>query len=428
MKTNLAYALITLLMLLSTPENVFATKWFVKSNTNGTGDSWKTATSIQNACQKATDGDIIYLAAGEYTLSQALNISKAISIIGGFTGDETSQNSPNAQKNRTILIGKECRAIIINNKIKTGETILIDGIIFEKFTPKEKNSGGAIFVYNSTVNVNFKNLVFKNCAVVANNSDNAKQGSNGGAIYFNNFGESVTFNIDNCTFDSCSAKEGGAIYINNANASTGKNIKINQCIFNKNYASNNGGGIGARIGNTLSINACMFKDNTASDTDLIGNGGAIHLHFLNDLEITSCTFIKNTATNKGSAICGNGNEENPNKINLKNCIIVDNYASRQNTGRFALDADNIGQNNVYTLTDCIIANNKNAKNGIADLILLKPSNKNTIINSIVNGNYCLETTADKINVKREYIDYLSNDQLNNLQLMMGIKDPSVYKK
>lgn len=428
MKKNLFYSVIALSGLLFTSGSVSAAEWFVKSNANGSGNSWEAATSIQNACAKAADGDIIYIAAGEYPLTQALTVSKVISLIGGFAGNETSLKSPNASKNKVILTGNGTRGIIINNKTKTDGEILIDGIGFENFTPAEKNSGGAVFVNFTTVNINLKNLNFKKCAVVASNSDDATRGSNGGALYFNNLTEPVTFNLENCTFDSCSARDGGAIYINNANANTGKTVRINRCTFNKNYATNSGGAICARMANTISVNESLFDGNVASETDALGNGGAIHLHLLNNLDVTSSTFKKNTATNKGSAIYGNGNEGNPNKINLKNTVIVDNYASRQNNGRFALDADNIGEYNIFTLSNCIVANNKNAKNGLADLIIINASDNNSIDNTILNGNYYTKTTADKLDNKGRYADYLTSQQVEELLQNRGVKDASAYKK
>lgn len=428
MKKKLFYSVLALAGILFTPESVFASEWFVKNNATGTGNSWETATSIQNACQKAADGDIIYIAAGEYPLTQALNVSKVISLIGGFSGNETSLKNPDIQKNKAVFTGKESRAIIINNKTKAAGVILIDGLWFENFSPKEKNHGGALFINYATVDVSLKNLHFKNCAVVPTNSDDPKQGSNGGALYLNNFTEAIVLKMDNCSFDSCSAKDGGAIFINNANASAGKNINIRQCTFNKNYAAINGGGICARVGNTILMNDCLFDANTASTTDMSGNGGTVYLHQLNNLEVNTCTFKKNTATNKGSAVYGNGNEGNSNKINFRNTLIVDNQASRQNNGRYALDADNIGEHNIYTLNDCIVANNKNAKNSIADLIIINASTKNVINNSIVNGDYYTNTTAEKINAKGNNTDYLTKEQLVTLDQSRGVKDVSIYKK
>lgn len=88
--------------------------------------------------------------------------------------------------------------------------------------------------------------------------------------------------------------------------------------------------------------------------------------------------------------------------------------SRQNNGRFALDADNIGEHCIFTLTDCIVANNKNAKNNIADMNLYNSSSNNTIKNSIVNGSYHSKTTADTTNGKGRYKEYLTNEQLETL--------------
>ncbi|MEB3375175.1 hypothetical protein SFC43_25130 [Bacteroides sp. CR5/BHMF/2] len=89
--------------------------WFrmvCKSDANGNGTSWENATSIQNACKSAADGDIIYIASGNYVLPQGINITKAISLIGGFAGNENSLKNPDAQKNKAVFTGKDNRAFL----------------------------------------------------------------------------------------------------------------------------------------------------------------------------------------------------------------------------------------------------------------------------------------------------------------------------
>lgn len=86
------------------------------------------------------------------------------------------------QKIKAVFTGKDNRAFFINNKSESNKAILIEGLWFEGFSPKEKNHGGALYITYSTGNVNLKNLNFKKCIVVSSNSDDPKRGSNGGAL------------------------------------------------------------------------------------------------------------------------------------------------------------------------------------------------------------------------------------------------------
>lgn len=100
MKKQFIYSVLALFGFLLIPANIFGSEWFVKSDANGNGTSWENATSIQNACKSAADGDIIYIASGNYVLPQGINITKAISLIGGFAGNENSLKNPDAQKTK----------------------------------------------------------------------------------------------------------------------------------------------------------------------------------------------------------------------------------------------------------------------------------------------------------------------------------------
>ena len=62
------------------------------------------------------------------------------------------------------------------------------------------------------------------------------------------------------------------------------------------------------------------------------------------------------------------------------------------------------------------------------MILYNSSSSNIIKNSIVNGNYYSQTTAEATNDKGRYKEYLTNEQLETLIKSRGVKDISTYKK
>lgn len=235
--------------------------------------------------------------------------------------------------------------------------------------------------------------------------------------------------IKNCRFTSCKSREGGALYVNNANASVGKEVSVVNCLFANNSSATNGGAVYFRFGNKVKIENSLFDSNTASTEDLKGSGGAIYLHMNNDVNVKKSTFVGNSATQKGSVIYGNGNkEETQNIVTFENSVLVKNVVKRTNMGRFAIDADNIGTNNIYILKNSIVANNTNARNSIADMFVVNPSDKNVIQNSIVNGEYFDDATAESSKSKGKYKAYLTESQITEILKGRGIKEPSKYRK
>lgn len=409
--------------------NSFAINWFVKSNGNGFGNSWENATSIFEACSQANDGDIIYIAAGDYNINKSITINKAITIIGGFNGTEKDLKKPNVLKNKVIFNGNANRCFVINNRTGNNNVTSISGITLNNFAPKGKDHGGAIMINYSTSDIILDNLSFNNCSVLNQYPDNPNIGANGGAIYFNSFNESVKYTIKNCNFTSCSSREGGAVYFNNGNAELGKEINIENCSFKNNISSANGGALYSRMGNNVKIEKSLFDSNTASTEDLKGSGGAIYMHMNNTINVKYSTFINNSATQKGSVIYGNGNKaETQNIVTFENSVLVKNNAKRTNTGRFAIDADDIGTNNIYIIKNSIVANNINSKNNIADMIIIKPSNKDIIENSILNCEYYSKVTAEGLKSGGKYKSYLTEEQITELLKGRGVKDPSQFKK
>lgn len=328
-----------------------------------------------------------------------------------------------------VFSGASNRCFFINDKSANKSQTRISGITFSNFFPKGKDHGGAIKINYSTSDIILEDLVFDHCFVPESYEGEPNRGANGGALYLNNFDEDMQCFIKNCRFTSCKSREGGALYVNNANASVGKEISVVNCLFANNSSATNGGAVYFRFGNKVKIENSLFDSNTASTEDLKGSGGAIYLHMNNDVNVKKSTFVGNSATQKGSVIYGNGNkEETQNIVTFENSVLVKNVVKRTNMGRFAIDADNIGTNNIYILKNSIVANNTNARNSIADMFIVNPSDKNVIQNSIVNGEYFDDATAESSKSKGKYKAYLTESQITEILKGRGIKEPSKYRK
>lgn len=397
--------------------------WFVTPEGKSTGTSWENAGALTNVLSKANDGDMVYLAAGDYNIVAQTTLKYNLSIIGGYVGNEENLNNPNPKINKVNFIGGEnTRCFNIANSSKESGTLKISGINFKNFNFTSTNSGGVINIASSISDIIFEDLTFTDCSVLHDDTN----GSNGGAIYINSYDGETIFNIIRCKFYNCAAKNGGAIYLNNVDVNTGKTLNILDCIFIGNTSTANGGAMHVRTGNIINIRSSVFSGNIASTLNEKGSGGCVYMHFSNNLNVVSSTMYENEASQKGSAIYGNGdNEATQNLIAISNTIVIANNASRTTSSRWALEADNIGVNNIFVIHNSIVANNINAGGKVADLAVLNASESNIITNSIVNNKYLENGIATDTPSSGTYVNYLNDTQLTELKSKIGISDNEI---
>ena len=231
-------------------------------------------------------------------------------------------------------------SVLVNSSLSVSDTTLKNNVagVF----------GGAIFCYQSYLNVEYGNLI-------NNNVINKEKGRGGGLFLTRN----CTAKISNVLFSECHASNGGAIAANftkmvmadsSLTANTGPAIflidrvpfEINNCTFlnnsspvsggaifcpiycdvkmvNSNFSRNRavvtGGAISVRKFNRMSkltVHKCSFTYNTAY------SGGAIST-INSDISISDSTYSNNIAT-EGGVVELNGN------IVMANCHIINNTA------------------------------------------------------------------------------------------------------
>jgi predicted outer membrane repeat protein len=216
------------------------------------GLSWSSAyQSIPDALLDSDidSGDEIWVKAGTYTVGLTIRVTKAVKILGGFSGDGDTRDST---ANVTTISGdglRRCMTISANAWI-------------EGFTFTQGNIGG--------------------------DATEAR----GGAIYIGDCSPTVT----KCTFSgNRAAARGGAIATKNASGAT-----MADCSFSGNRAGLLGGAI-ANQGSNVSISNCTFHANKANeDSDFLGGGGIYNEQC--SPTISGCTFTGNIAVN-GAGIC-----------------------------------------------------------------------------------------------------------------------------
>ena len=326
-------------------------------------------TTIQEAVDAACAGDEIWVEQGTYKLSSTINISKAISLYGGFTGSETSRDDRSTDATLTIVDGDNSTRCFL-----TKSTVTIEGFTITKGKTNASNSGAGLSNGESGSSTPGY-LTISNCIFINNNS-----GNHAGALYNDTGSATVT----NCTFtQNSAAKKGGAITNYTTPAlSPASNMTITGCVFSKNNAKNAGAiCINANSG-TNSITDTTFSKNKATPTGT-GDGGAIMAD--ESVTITRCIFDQNQAGRSGT-FAGSG--ETGKSAIFTNCIFSGNSAL--NGAGICINGTS-GALGIVTATNCTFTGNTLKSGGKGGAIYTsKPSvdanSVFTVTNSILWGN------------------------------------------
>jgi predicted outer membrane repeat protein len=404
MKTDLRFLLLSVLLFSAIfISSVTAANWYVKANASGTGASWDDPCNISviaGTPAGIADGDVVYVAAGEYTRSTQLSITKYITVMGGYpadaTGTELSGRNIEANKSRFIPSeGGTSRCFNINaGATSPGNKVVLDGLYVEGFNMATGNGGTALIITTSQANIEIKNCEFKN---------NVSLNANGGAINMASFAFNISISFENCHFINNQANwtsanaYGGAAYFNNG--TTAKTINFSNCNFNGNTAYGRGGALYFTSVITCNITDCYFDSNYSSNTTdnySNGNGGCIYVAggtASNTFNLTRTVIVNSSGTAKGSVFWFNSTPKN--YLNLNHCSLIGNYAKRTSSARAAIDADNFTTNIDVTINNSVLSNynwSGGAKaSNRADLMFLSAptsnANTTTFSNSILNGVY-----------------------------------------
>ena len=220
----------------SAPEGV----WYVDPAKAGDGTSWKTAfATLQQAVEWAAAGQEIWVKEGTYALASEIVINKAVTLYGGFAGNERNREKRDWKKRPTLLDAPDagrCLSMLANGAV-------VNGFVF--------GFGNAI---------------------------------NGGAVITQ---ASSRFTIENCLFEGNSAFYGGALYSKNASGT------ISNCTFSGNMATMSGGAVYAES-SVLNITNCIFSENTAGASASSSTGGGAVYTRGNGAVIANCTFYNNS--------------------------------------------------------------------------------------------------------------------------------------
>lgn len=195
--------------------------------------------------------------------------------------------------------------------IVVGSTGLIKNTLFTKNNGISiRNNGWNLIIDKCTFSRNLNYSYYSTSAMDIRNSLflNSRRG-----ILVTNQGSGMTFNLNNCLFDSCyTDSSGAAVYFN------GTKLQANNCAFINNRAGKLGGAIYAK--GTLYLHNCLLAKNVSKSATVYATHSSIPPFIGN---IRSCTFFGNTCDTGVAGFYIPRNSPSP-QVNIFNTIFWSN--------------------------------------------------------------------------------------------------------
>jgi len=336
--------------------------WYVKagSKPGGNGKSWRRPfTNIQEAIDKASSGDVIFVAEGTYYrpsggTDPVVAMKEGVEIYGGFIGREpTLAHRGDPAAHPTILNGEgQSYHVVVGASSGRLDGFIVTGGVAKGSDPED--DGG--WMHNYDVH----DLEVADC-VFTNNSAN---GSGGGMR-----NKYSTLTVTNCAFTENSARYGGGM------ANQESDLTITGCAFRENTAGFKAGGMynGAA---SPTIDYCTFTGNKCRSWPCYGGG--MNNYYYSSPTITNSVFSENHSNDR-AGVMENGRFSSPA---IKNCLFIGNTSGSSAAGIFNLEAAH------PTITNCTFTGNsaRNEGGAIYNYDYRGASASPTITNCILWGN------------------------------------------
>ena len=189
--------------------------------------------SIKNAIDSSSNGDVISISAGQYN-ERNMDTKRSITIQGAVDESGAPAVIINSNGSKRIFLADDGQDVVLRN------LVMQNG---------DEDEGGAVKIDGNS------HIDFDNC-IIRNN-----EGKKGGGVYVNS--GSATFT--SCRFENNESEdEGGALHLNSSSAT------LTDCTFVENETDKNGAGIYANS-SPVTLFGCEISDNDADE-----DGGGIY--------------------------------------------------------------------------------------------------------------------------------------------------------
>jgi hypothetical protein len=338
---------------------------------NNTGENWDDAyTDLQEALvyTEATYEDPmvmveIWVAEGVYTPAPAdtspdrtksFKLLKCTALYGGFVGGEDLLDQRDPVLNRTVLSGdlngddvgalddlsraeNSGHVVTAAYDPRADASAILDGFII---TGGNADGEDGTYDKGGGLRLTTASPTISNCVFEGNQAS-----ALGGAAFQLQAG---TTSFTNCIFRENASEKGAGLY-----ASNDSQMRLMDCLFTGNKASQGGGGVLLVKITTApaSLTNCVFQGNWAG-----GNGGGM-LNQASNVDLVNCAFVNNTAQDAGGGMHNEISQLINSNVTLHSCTIADNQAG--NTGEDPAGAGGISNydNSTLSVTNTILWGN-----------------------------------------------------------------------
>lgn len=260
--------------------------------------------TIGRAIEVAVPGDIIDIAAGEYT--EVLTIDKSLTLRGAGQDNVTILQGGTGEPG-TFILGRVITISGDNPQVSISDLVIRNG------APPfgvGVSQGGGLRVADSTLTM--ADVTVMDCSA-----------GQGGGLY----GTSSDITLSNVEFRGNNADSGGGLF----NASGGA-VELDNVLFAGNIAASGGGVTNLTVsGGTLSLSNSTFRDNQATTSDGVSNGGGIAnlgpvgltgmplagVSGDEGLTLLNVIFDNNSADNGGGMFVSNDGSTNLNNVTFR---------------------------------------------------------------------------------------------------------------